>query len=297
VIPQDANDTRPFHFRRLLRKPSSLVVGLLVIAGGIGLAVAVNPLAGAIAAAVLLLILLTAIFAIATRIALRDFFGAYANARGLTWSGDRQSLPEVTPLLRKGDDQYSEQTLTGKLPGGLEGTLSLYTYEEKTTDSKGNRHTTYYRFTLALSELTGSSKLIGKLYCNRKSGFRFLEQAEDIFRSNKRIHLESEDFADDYELFAGPEEDENRVRQLFEPSFIVWLTSKAPDKFGFELEDGQLCVNVDHQSKKAKDLDAFCAAAAAVATRFREEAAEERDRPAVQNAGPAVAGRPSMPPS
>ena len=38
-----------------------------------------------------------------------------------------------------------------KLPGGVDGSLALYTYEETSTDSKGNRQTTYYHFTVVLA--------------------------------------------------------------------------------------------------------------------------------------------------
>ena len=59
-----------------------------------------------------------------------DFFNAYANGRGLSRVGGRSTLPPVTPLLQKGDNRYAEQRFNGVLPGGMDGSLCLYTYED-----------------------------------------------------------------------------------------------------------------------------------------------------------------------
>ena len=46
-----------------------------------------------------------------------------------------------------------EELFNGTLPGGLVGALAHYTYEEQSTDSKGNRETTYFHFTVAVTQL------------------------------------------------------------------------------------------------------------------------------------------------
>jgi hypothetical protein len=273
--PQDADDTRGYHLRRYLRHPVTLsLASTLTIVTFVAATIAGGAAIGAAAAVGLVLVLLLVLYLIAASKAADDFYRAYAAARGLSWNGDRERLPGVTPLLRKGDDRYSENTFRGSLPGGVDGALSLYTYEEESTDSKGNRQTSYYHFTVVFSELPEASPKISKLYCNRKSGFRFLEGVEDAFRRNKRVEFESEALADEYEIFAGPNEDDNWLRQLFSPSFIVWLTESAPDGLAFELESGVLCVNVKKHRKKAVELDEVCNTAAQVAGRIREEAVE-----------------------
>jgi hypothetical protein len=78
----------------------------------------------------------------------------------------------------------------------------------------------------------------------------------------------------EYEIFAPKEQDQNFLRQLFSPTFIVWMTDSAPEKFAFELEDGVLCCNVKGHKKSALDLDAMRAAAAHIAKRIRDEVAE-----------------------
>jgi hypothetical protein len=187
----------------------------------------------------------------------------------------RGPLPAATPLLRKGDDRYAERGLSGPLADGVDGVLALYTYEDETTDSEGNRQTNYYRYTVGLAQLPECADFVPELYCQRKSGLRALEKFEDVFRRSKeRVELESEALDERYEIFAGKAQDPNRLRQLFSPTFIVWLTDSAPEKFAFELVDGTLCCYVSGHKKKAGELDTIRAASAAVATRLREESSE-----------------------
>jgi hypothetical protein len=274
-LPDDANDLRGFHFKRLLDKPLTwalLVVGVVVAA--VAGAVLVGPAIGAAAGAAALLLGLLIVFAIADSRAEDAFFAAYAEQRGLALSG-KGPLPAATPLLRKGDARYAERALTGPLGDGVDGVLALYTYEDETTDSEGNRETNYYRYTVGLAQIPECAGFVPELYCQRKAGLRALEKLEDVFRRSKeRVKLESEALDERYEIFAGKNQDANRLRQLFSPTFIVWLTDSAPAKFAFELVDGTLCCYVHGHEKKAAELDTIRAASAAVATRLRNEALE-----------------------
>ncbi len=112
-------------------------------------------------------------------------------------------------------------------------------------------------------------------FCQRKFGLRALEKLEDAFRRSKqRVKLESEALDKKYEIFTGNEQDQVWLRQLFSPTFIVWLTDSTPKKFAFELVNGTLCCYVSGHKKRASELDTVRAASAAVATRLREEALE-----------------------
>jgi hypothetical protein len=275
AAPDDANDLRGFHFRRLMRKALTLVlIAAFTIAAGIAGAALVGPAVGGAAAVAVFLLSLLIVFAIADSRAETAFFQAYAQQHGLTL-GERGPLPAATPLLRKGDDRYAERTLSGAIGEGVDGTLALYTYEEETTDSEGNRETNYYRYTLGLVEVPECAGKVPELYCQRKFGLRSLEKFEDVFRRSKeRVKLESEALDEKYEIFAGKDQDANWLRQLFSPTFIVWLTDSAPKKFAFELVDGTLCCYVHGHKKRAEELDEICAATAAVAKRLREEALE-----------------------
>ncbi len=164
AVPQNADDTRGYHFRRGVRSPPFWVLtGAVALIVLVVVAVSINLALGAGGAALVVLLGLGVVWWLATRAAERDFFRAYANARGL----DRR-----------------------------------------------------------------------------------------------------------YEVFAGEHDDMNSVRQLFEPTFIVWLTETAPEEFAFELEAGVLCCNVKDHLKSAAELDALCKAAGSVAQRFGAEITE-----------------------
>lgn len=275
TAPGDANDLRGFHFKRLMRKP--LTIGLtafFTIAAGAGAAALSAPLFGLVAAGAAFVVCVAVVFAIADSRAADAFFASYAQAHGLALGG-RGPLPPATPLLRKGDDRYAERTLSGAIADGVEGTLALFTYEDETTDSEGNRQTNYYRYTLGLVEVPECAGHVPELYCQRKFGLRALEGFEDFFRRSKeRVKLESAALDDKYEIFAGKEQDAVWLRQLFSPTFIVWLTDSAPKKFAFELVDGTLCCYVSGHKEDAAELDSIAAATGAVARRLRGEATE-----------------------
>ncbi len=273
--PDDANDLRGFHFRRLLRKPATwIATGVAVIAAGVAAAVFLGAAIGGAAAGGVFLASLLIVFAIADSKAEDDFFQTYAAQRGLALSG-RGPLPPATPLLCKGDDRYAERALAGPLADGVDGILALYTYEDETTDSEGNRQTNYYRYTVGLVEVLECAPHLPELFCQRKFGLRSLEKFEDAFRRSKqRVKLESEALDERYEIFAGPDQDQVWLRRLFSPTFVVWLSEEAPKKFAFELAGGTLCCYVSGHKENAADLDTVRAASATVAKRLREESLE-----------------------
>jgi hypothetical protein len=274
-LPDDADDLRGFYFRLLLGKASTqaAIAAAAIVAGVIG-AIVAGPGIGAAAFIVGLLIALAVVFVIADSHSEGAFFDVYGQQRNMAVYG-KGRLPEATPLLRKGDDRYAERALEGPLGDGVEGTLALYTYEEESTDSDGNRQTSYYRYTVGIAELPECAGFVPELYCQRKFGLRALEKLEDVFRRSKqRVKLESEVLDQRYEIFAATEQDSNRLRQLFSPTFVVWLAEAAPEKFAFELVDGTLCCYVSGHKKNVAELDIVRAASAAVATRLREESLE-----------------------
>lgn len=273
--PDDADDLRGFHFKRLLgsKLTWALVLGA-TLAAGVAATVFVGAAIGGGAALATFLLALLIAFAVADSRAEDAFFRVYAQQHGLELGG-RAPLPPTTPLLRKGDDRYAERTLSGPFADGVEGILALYTYEEESTDSEGNRETNYYRYTVGMVNVPECSAFVPELFCQRKFGLRALEGFEDAFRRSKeRVKLESEALDQKYEIFAGKGQDNVWLRRLFSPTFIVWLSDQAPKKFAFELVDGVLCCYVHGHEEKAAELDGMRIASAAVATRLREEALE-----------------------
>ena len=269
----DANDLRGFHFRRLIRKPLTWILsGLVAVAGAGAGAILLGPLLGLAIAAGIGMLAVLVVFGIADSAAEAAFFGIYAEQRGLTLVGDSHLGPK-TPLLRKGDERKAEQIMRGELAGDVKGKLALYTYTDVYYDKNG-RHENNYHFTVAMCEMPETAGRLPELLCNRKFGFKAFEKLEDAFRKNERVKLESIELDDRFEIFAPEGCDQNYLRQIFSPSFIVWLVEEAPERFAFELEDGWLACNVKGHKKSAAELDTMRSATAAVARRLREEALE-----------------------
>jgi hypothetical protein len=275
VPVDDANDLRGEYFGLLIRRPLTMVlVGAFAVAAGVAGLVAAGPL-GLAAFGAAIGVGLLVVFGIADSHSEDAFFGKYAADRGMASEDGRRHLPASTPLLNKGDDRYAVRVLEGPLGDGVDGLLALFSYEEKSSDSDGNQQTSTYHFTVGLAEVPECEYLAPELYCRRKSGLRALEGLEDLFRSKKRVEFESEELAERYEIFANPQlQDFNWLRQLFSPTFIVWLAESAPEKFAFELVGGHLCCYVNGHRKDAAHLDAMRGATATVATRLREESTE-----------------------
>lgn len=273
--PDDADDLRGFYFKLLLSRTLTWVaIAAATAAGGIVGTVAAGAAIGLAAAAGAFLLALVAIFAIADSRAEDAFFRFYGAERGLSVSG-RGALPPATPLLRKGDDRYTERTMIGPLSNGVDGTLALYTYEEESTDGDGHTQTSYYRYTVGLTGVPECADRLPELLCQRRSGLRALDKLEDAFhRSKRRVTFESAALDDRYEIFVDTAQDQNWLRQVFSPTFIVWLTDSAPDKFAFELVNGMLCCYVNGHRKSTAELDEIRVASASVAMRLREEALE-----------------------
>ena len=274
-VPEDADDTRGHHFRRLARHPLTLIGGGFVIvaafvAGLLGAGAAIGATAAGLAALLTLLV----VWLLASGRAREDFFAAYASGRGLSRMNLKSSLPPVTPLLRKGDRRYAEQRFNGILPGGLDGSICLYTYEDEYRDSDGQSQTTYVHFTLVMTQLPATAPFMQELYCQRRVGFRFMDSMEDVFRTRRRVEHESEAVDKRFEIFIGRNDDLNRDRQILSPTFLVWLEGHSPDAYAFELVAGSLVCNVKGHKKSAPELDLLCQASAAVARRMQEEATE-----------------------
>ena len=168
--------------------------------------------------------------------------------------------------------------------------LAHFTYEEESTDSEGNRETSYYHYTVVYCELPQLAPFVQELVCHRRSGFRFMDSTEDKFRKRQRVELESEKFDKHYESFCGEHDDMNRVRQVYEPTFIVWLADTAPKHFEWDVVAGTLVCSIKGQADSTAELDGMCAAAGVVAKRLFDEAGESLPPASAAPSAPPTAG-------
>lgn len=260
-------------FKRLIRqrKTQLLILGFMVAAGLIVASIG-SPLGGVIVALIVLVLGVGITYGIADDRSEEAFYDSYAESRGLMRT-DRQ-LKELTPLLRKGDERQTDEMFSGLLESEFQGSLALYTYTEVTTDAKGNRHETDYRFTLVTMKLPEVGGRLAELVVEERAGFRIFEKLEDAFRGNlERLRLESDALDKRFEIFVREDQDRVWIRRLFSPSFIVWLTEHPIEDFAFEFGSGELCVYVPDHKESAAEFDRMIAAACELARKMNAEVA------------------------
>ncbi len=190
---------------------------------------------------------------------------AYANERGLTYEGDGV-LPRVTPLLTRGGRAVG--IASGNLPGGVQGKLAEYSYTTGTGDDKRT-----HSFSVALVPLPEAGS--ARFYCLRRVGGGMLDGIGDALTPFQTVQLESELFARSFRLMVKDEANMVAIRQLFSPSFIVFLSEEVPPGFWFEVEDGHLmgAIKGTHWEEPAT-RDALSVATAGVARRLRDDLAD-----------------------
>jgi hypothetical protein len=93
-----------------------------------------------------------------------------------------------------------------------------------------------------------------------------------------RIQLESVAFDERFELFVSEQHDANWVRQLFGPSFIVWLTHEPPPGFTFEYGGGTICASLEDHRDDPAELGGLVAGLEGVTRAVREQIVEKLGR-------------------
>jgi len=151
----------------------------------------------------------------------------------------------------------------------------------------GNKRRHWIPYTVALTKAPRAKQFIPTLACRPRSGLRVLEGAEDflLHRGLVRVELESIEFDRRFELFVSERHDANWVRQLFGPSFIVWLTHEPPDGFAFEYGGDTICASLQGHRDSAADLEALLAGLEGVTRAIREQVFEKLGRAKRKPAG------------
>jgi hypothetical protein len=272
VAPANTNTTRSAHFRTLLGSSSSVVGGAIVaaIAFTIGAAnhSAAIMLGGPVAVALLVVIVS---WVRADRQAEDEFFSRYATAHQLNhWK--QYSLEQFTPLLAGGDRRHCEHWMESHGRG-----IGWYTFECR--QDNGDKPDTWepHHFTVAAIDIGehGMARFQG-IYLRRRRGIiDRLDSDANWLRNHrlKKVELESTAFHERFELWADRDQDDIVLRQLFAPTFVVWL-SEHPLEPGFELRAGELVVFIPGRCGEAGKLDFLLMAAAEISRRIQAELTE-----------------------
>ena len=271
-VPLDTDSTRSAHFRTMVSSSPAVVGGVILasaafIAGAASHNVAVMFGGPAVVAALVVAIA----FYLADRQSESDFFGRFARAHQLNHFA-KYSLDGFTPLLAGGDRRSCEHWMESQRRG-----IGWFTFE--TRHDNGDKPDTWepHEFTIATVDVgeLGMARFQG-IYLRRRRGiFDHLDSDANWLRRHelKKVELESTAFNQIYELNAERDQDDIVLRELFAPSFVVWL-AEHPLQPGFELRAGMLVVFIPGHCGEAGRLDFLLMAADSISKRIQAELTE-----------------------
>jgi hypothetical protein len=272
-VPADTESTRSAHFKALAGGSFTVVGGAIFIAIVFSIGAASHNtylmLGGPVF--VVFAMLLIAWFR-ADQQAEDEFFKRYAAARGLNHWKQQYSMPEFTPLLSGGDRRHCEHWMESHGRA-----IGWFTFEIR--HDNGDKPDTWepHNFTIATVDIGefGMARFQG-IYLRRRRGlFDHLDSDANWLKNHtlKKVELESTAFHERYELWAERDQDDIVLRQLFAPSFVIWL-SEHPLEPGFELRAGELVVFLPGRCGEAGRLDFLMMAAADISKRIQAELSE-----------------------
>lgn len=292
--PASAVATRSLHLHRLLTS-RRYVWGFALFAGvGFLFFAATDRLELAFAAPLAVALVTFALaYTSARRLALYDLFAGFANARGFSYS-ERIELLEATPLLGAGDRRCCTHYMEGPLADDMRNVhagLAHYTYEN--SDERADRRGrvvevwTPYRFTICVVDLPRAIKSFPGVFLSLRRGI-FGRIAGDTWLDYGQLRpfeLESSDMASKYELNARRTQNPQRLMELFQPSFQVWL-AQLPLPVCFEYSGGTLVGYLHKHSVDATSLEILLQATASIARRIQREGEPLRVVPDAPAAAP-----------
>jgi len=269
---RDVNATRWSHFR--LELPSRFNVYGFLLGTTVCLAIAARaqrPMILLVGSAIVAAIIVAATWRRAGADAATDFFRTLAPKLDLEYVV-RGALPPLTPLLSAGDSQELDHVMEGPLFGAQGGplcTLGHYQFKTVQPSGEGGQRTIAHPFTIAAVEIDEALPVFHGVYLRRRPrihipGFLWDDWLARVHA--EEVDLESSDFEERYELRAARDQDRMVLRELFSPSFIVWL-SEHPLRPGFECKAGELVVFIPEHEGNAGRLTLFHEAAREVGRR------------------------------
>jgi hypothetical protein len=232
--------------------------------------------AGALGApAAAIAVILAGAWYAADRTAETAFWKATAASLGYVPFTELGELQTTTPLLHAGDRRVFSHELTGPLGElGLPAKLAHYRYDVRHEDKDGKDTWRHYRFTVCAVDLEAGMGLFPGVYLRERRGLLGLAGHDWLKgRRLREVELESVAFNEAYELLVTKEQDDGRLRELFDPKTIVWL-AEHPLRPHFEFRAGFLTVYVPGHVEDLGRLVWLLEAAERIASRVRVEITE-----------------------
>jgi hypothetical protein len=268
-VPANTESTKGVHFRALAGSGFAVVGGAIAAAVAFTIGAASHNIAimlgGPAAVAVLVLVIA---YVMADSQAEDEFFKRFAEAHKLMHAS-KSSIPEFTPLLGGGDRRKCAHWMQGDGRA-----IGWFTFEVR--HENGDKPDTWesHDFTVATDDIgeLGMARFQG-IYLRRRRGlFDKLDTDSNWLRKHrlKKVELESTAFIERYELWVDQDQDDIVVRQLFSPSFVIWL-AEHPLEPGFELRAGTLIVFIPGRCGEAGKLEFLLMAQDSIAKRIRAE--------------------------
>jgi hypothetical protein len=271
-VPANTESTKGAHFKSLAGSSTAIVAGAIAVSIVflIGAAKHNVPIMGGGPLAVVIVVLVVAYW-LADNQAEDEFFKRFAEHHRLMHAS-KSSVPSLTPLLGGGDRRHCDHWMQGD--GRAVG---WFTFEVRHDNGDKPDTWTPHEFTVAMSDMGefGMARFQG-IYLRRRRGVfdRLDSDANWLGKKKlKEVELESTAFCEAYELWADRDQDDIVVRQLFAPTFVVWL-SEHPLKPGFELRAGTLVVFIPGHCGEAGKLEFLMMAEAEIARRIQAELSE-----------------------
>jgi hypothetical protein len=195
-----------------------------------------------------------------------DFYDAYAGARGLVHA-DGGSISAGVPLFSRGDRRTFSRVLSGSI-AGQDARLGMYTYTEISRDSDGNESRTDYDFTVLRFDLPPAvaARFAGVYLSPKKLSFGALQ---DKLAHDRKVDLESVEFAKRYTLRVVDSQDDIALYELFSTTFVHQLATTLTAYW--EQRSGEIVFWKKGHETEAADLDRMCLESWQVLHRYLEE--------------------------
>ncbi len=267
AVPRDVGSLYKARLKSMggSRRGPLMVAWFGCLLGGLVVALALQQVFGWVLVGIAVVVAITLLL-IAHGQAADEFFARYASARGLTHrEGGRVSAN--VPLFGRGDKREWSRVLEGTVAGQA-ATNSHYTYTDVTHDSEGNRSETDYDFTTVGFRLPDdvAQRFAGVYLSPKKFGFG---KIQDALAHDRKVELESAEFADRYTLRVVDSQDDIALYELFSTTFVHTLATEL--KVFWEQRGSDLVIWRKGHESEAADLDRMCLEAWHVLHRYLEE--------------------------